>query len=396
MPKKIGLLTLPLRDNYGGILQAIALYNYLKKLGHQVVLLQRVEPIPLRRKALIGALSRCSPLMRIGVWLQKKINPMGRLGKILQSNLAAATLEREVTVHKRLWNRLIETKTRTVHDEKGLKKEIERLGLDTIVVGSDQVWRLDYAPGGNPLDFMLEFASDSRIRKISYAASFGHADWRTDHLTGRAKTCLDRFHAVSVRESSGARICKEVFQREDVSHVLDPTMLMGPEFFENILTEAIQKKKNATLVTYVLDTTESSLAIIDATADVLGDGYSRIQLGLASKNNGSTSTESTVVSISQWIFEFKSADFIVTDSFHGMIFSILFKKSFLVILNKERGVDRFLSILEQLDLLDRVVDPNNKSEIKTIASLPIDYERVNFILSRLQLQSREFLMRALN
>lgn len=111
---------------------------------------------------------------------------------------------------------------------------MDRLGLDAIIVGSDQVWRPDYS-SCQPNYFLDFLPKDSKIRRISNAASFGgdNWDWSTE-LTARCAKLLQLFDAVSVREASGVRLCKEHFNVGAVN-VLDPTMLLDPEDYIAII-----------------------------------------------------------------------------------------------------------------------------------------------------------------
>ncbi|KIZ32651.1 hypothetical protein OO18_29565, partial [Raoultella ornithinolytica] len=99
-------------------------------------------------------------------------------------------------------------------------------------------------------------------------------------------------------------------------------------------------------------------------------------------------------SVETWLKSFADAEFIVTDSFHGTVFSILFNKPFIALCNKERGAARFTSLLQMFNLESRLVTDCNDVDDDTLFSA-IDYEHVNEILSQLRVQSFKFIERAL-
>ena len=104
-------------------------------------------------------------------------------------------------------------------------------------------------------------------------------------------------------------------------------------------------------------------------------------------------SECVYPSVSKWLVGFRDAQFVVTDSFHGMVFSIIFNKPFIVILNIERGASRFISLLSMLHLENRVVAVGE--ELRKELLMPVDYESVNKILDSLKETSLDYLKRYL-
>ena len=100
-------------------------------------------------------------------------------------------------------------------------------------------------------------------------------------------------------------------------------------------------------------------------------------------------TSQTIYSVPEWLASFSNADFVVTDSFYGMVFSIIFEKNFIVIGNENRGLDRFVSLLCLLGLEDRLI--LNKSELNIDKLQKIDYDRVKEILGKEKTFSKIFL-----
>ena len=138
-------------------------------------------------------------------------------------------------------------------------------------------------------------------------------------------------------------------------HVLDPTMLMDKEFYINEIISKYDTSRvsKAELLTYVLDEEDEKKEIIDFVKE-------NLQIDNIHHLKGFNSLKTTY-SVPEWLASFSNADFVVTDSFHGMVFSIIFEKYFLVIGNEGRGMDRFVSLLTLLGLEDRLI--LNKSEL---------------------------------
>src|SRR5690606_15864360 len=104
-------------------------------------------------------------------------------------------------------------------------KALNNIGFDTYIVGSDQCWRPKYSP--NITNYFLDFLNDKQnVIRISYAASFGTSDWEfNEPETKMCRDLIQKFDAVSVRESSGIELCQKYLDKE-AQHVLDPTMLL--------------------------------------------------------------------------------------------------------------------------------------------------------------------------
>lgn len=260
--------------------------------------------------------------------------------------------------------------------------------FDAIVVGSDQVWR---ATMSDIPVYFLSFTEGLQMKRIAYAASFG-----IDNLNEYSKVDLKTaskyiklFDAVSVREDSGVQICRDFFKM-NVAHVLDPTMLLTKDDYLKLIEDEDKTHSLGMLLTYVLDRTQEKKEIIQKVSDALH---------LKPYENGPTKYFSNVIednlsecvypSVSKWLAGFRDAQFVVTDSFHGMVFSIIFNKPFIAILNIERGASRFVSLLSMFHLEHRVVTVGE--ELRKELLMPVDYEPINKILNKLKKESFSYL-----
>lgn len=256
------------------------------------------------------------------------------------------------------------------------------------MVGSDQVWR---ATMSDIPVYFLSFTEGLQMKRIAYAASFG-----TDNLDEYSKVDLKAaskyiklFDAVSVREDSGAQICRYFFKM-NVAHVLDPTMLLTKDDYLKLIEDEDKTHSLDMLLTYVLDRTQEKKEIIQKISGALH---------LKPHENGPAKYFSNVIeddfsecvypSVSKWLAGFRDAQFVVTDSFHGMVFSIIFNKPFIVILNTERGASRFNSLLSMLHLENRMISIGE--DLSENLLVPIDYAPINKILDGWKSKSVDYM-----
>ena len=132
--------------------------------------------------------------------------------------------------------------------------------FDAIIVGSDQVWRTCYNPQIE--NAFLDFAKEwKHVRRIAYAPSFGIDEWEySEEQTQKCRQLVQKFDAVSVREVSGVKLCREYLGVE-AKHVLDPTMLLDKEDYLYLISRAEVVRHSNTLLQYVLDKNEDRVAI---------------------------------------------------------------------------------------------------------------------------------------
>lgn len=369
MPKRIGLLTLPLHINYGGIAQAAALAQHLRADGHEVILLDKRRPA--------GRIAQGVHRLLVALPFQNIRNVRRQA--------------REAALHKPFVRDWIGPVTPPLRSRSDLSQAVARLGLDAVIVGSDQVWRLDYLPPGGVTEFFLDMAPRPAVRKVAYAASFGVGEWAHPEMTDRLRPLIADFDAVSVREASGVPIVREVMGREQCDHVLDPTLMVDPAVHHRMAAPA-RPGAGRVLLRYTLDGAPDRVAIAEAVADVR-----RAQPGAPVEIAAMTleSSGRQALDLPQWLRAFRDADFVVTDSFHGVAFSIIFRKDFVAIPNHGRGIDRFLSLLSLLGLEDRLIAVNDPAAARACAARPIDHVAVAARLDRLRTQSRAFLESAL-
>ena len=381
---EILILTQPLHTNYGGLLQAYALQQILKGMGHDVVTdrLGVVRKLPLWNRALrflYHAVQFC-------ILKNYRYYPYRYLFVSFDKESKA---KRSISINtERFVNTYIDTIDLLTRSNESVIDAVRQ--FDAIVVGSDQVWR---ATMSDIPTYFLSFTKAINVKRIAYAASFG-----TDDLNEYSKMdmkiaseSIKLFDAVSVREKSGVHLCRDYFKMDAV-HVLDPTMLLSKDDYLKLIEEEDKPCSENILLTYVLDRTQEKNDIIQRVGEALH---------LTSCENGAVKYFSNVVesnvseciypSVSRWVAGFRDAQFVVTDSFHGTVFSIIFNKPFVAILNSKRGSSRFISLLSVLGLENRLISTTN--DLLEEHLKPIDYTEVNKILNDWRYLSISFMER---
>lgn len=368
---KIGILTLPFNNNYGGYLQCYALMTVLKREGHEVELIYR-------RHAKAPAFKKIVPTLKNIVKVL-----VGRKVVSIIPNEEKSFRSRGTTMMPFLDNYIC-PKSKPLYSSKEFVKYVSGR-YDAVIVGSDQVWRPDYV--SDIRDYFFYGINDENLIRLSYAASFGteNPQFTIDEMKDCSKA-LSLFNAVSVREDSGIEVLKafDCKLSSQAQVVLDPTLLLESEDYNAIIHDEDQPSKGKVFC-YVLDTHSLTDSVVLDVCNILGKpkySISDIQ-----------KTNAELPSIESWLSAIRDADFVITDSFHGTVFSILFNKPFLVLGNKNRGLARFSTLLSVFDLSSRMVtDPD---DIKSIVSNDIVWQHVNEKISENKMRSMQYLIKGI-
>ncbi len=372
---KIGILTLPQETNYGGILQAFALQRTLIKMGHDAITIDRhnCKEYPSIKIHIAGF---CKRLFQH--YLQGKRNVSTKWNPFISADeykSASAETQKFIDRNLRLTKRVFSNQL----DE--IEKEYQ---FDAYIVGSDQVWLDYYCPAS-----FLDFVKRKDVKRVTYAASCGQKSFFKN--AAKVSQCRDfakLFNGISVREAQLIEKCKE-YLGIDVQWVLDPTLLLNPsEYLDATRPDIIDKEP--VLFSYILDSNEDIKVIVNTIANKLNlpivNGNRIHEIGNAGK---------VYPSVDSWLQNINRARFVITDSFHGTVFSILFNKPFLSIGNYGRGIERFQSLLERFELDDRLFTNIDLESILLKVNTNIDFERVNRIINEERVKSFEFLQKSL-
>lgn len=369
---KIGILTHPLRTNYGGILQNYALQYVLRSLGYSVETINWQE----NKSVIYIVISYVYRLFAHYV-LRKKHIPTDMFLNVTNKQFLyiSSNIQTFIKEYIKLSKQI-----------SSLKKigEVNGYSYDAIIVGSDQVWLQQYAP-----TMYLDFVKDENVLKIAYAASFGQDRWTYDnHKTEVCSRLAKKFNAISVRENSAVYLCEKKLGVSAIQ-VLDPTLLLNSEIYSSLISK--QEIVKSYLMTYILDANVHKENIINCVSKLLKIPECSIRENKQTWKLFGDNSHLVIKPIEKWLQGFRDCEFVVTDSFHGVAFSIIFNKQFIAIGNRKRGLDRFQSILKQFNLLDRLVDENTDIDNYLKNLKVIDYDKVNKQKEILQEQSMQFL-----
>ena len=342
---RIGLLTYHHSANYGAVMQSYATCRALKELGHEV------EFINFRQD-------------------EKRSN-------------SSIIFYFKIKVFDRFMETFYPSETKVIQSMDDLNAIASN--YDCLMVGSDQVWN----PGisqSKCLAYFLDFG-ESDIRRISYASSFGISKWPEQYqsLLPSINSSLHRFCSISVREETGKYLLNSLFKLNS-QVVLDPTLLHADY---NEITGSIVN--NDEVICYLLNRGKLQL-----------EKTIRLSRSLGKTPKMISTIRPTFgfryvypPSIENWIRYIAGAKFVITDSFHGLAFSLIYNKQFVVISPSNGKNSRLKDLLKSVSLEDRYFDENDPIIYRELQNKKIDYNKVNSMLEILKKVSWDYLKNAL-
>lgn len=329
---KVNLLTIHWGESYGAVLQTYATCKILRSLGHDVTIINLVD---YKFTARFKNWRTAFILKRIlgFKWFKEKY--LGRKTPLMY------TIE---------------------------EKKIPE--ADYTIVGSDQVWNRDIT-NKLGLFYFLPFAGESQ--RVSLSSSFSKSTWQEDEkYTEQVHKELSKFKALSVREQSGVRICEEVFGLK-AKWLIDPTIALGD--YKDLIGNV---KYDGTVCSFRFrrgDLFSKCLSFI-ASEKGLPIKYIRFFDKYDAGQHVACNNPK------RWLQEIAKSEFVITDSFHGVAFSILFHKQFITLPAIPERFERIESLLAMLGLSDRIVKSEAELEgKKDVLLTPIDYSLVDAIIA---------------
>lgn len=245
---------------------------------------------------------------------------------------------------------------------------------DYVVIGSDQVWNRDITA---PMEFSYFVDFNDDVKKISLSSSFGKSEWsESDDYTQKVKNYLSKFDAISVREDTGKGILKDVFLL-DSTVLIDPTLAYAD--FNDLVLDNREKKQ---IYTFLFSNEQETKNIVKAiSADLELPVFKHSKLSFYLKNGPR-----------RWLTNIRNSSCVITDSFHGLAFSIIFKKQFFVLCADEKKFTRLRSLLMLLGLQERFIQSEKDyHQRKDTLYKVIDYVSVDDILHMEQNKYNRFI-----
>lgn len=363
---KIGIVTMPLCANYGGTLQNWALQQVLIRMGH--------EPITLRFPVMYQGMSSWH------YWT--KVFPMQAL-RFVAHKFIGGKYEMPLTISP--WKESVRGMERFVDEHINVTEylpnlsmdDVRRYGVEALIVGSDQIWRPVMYDAVKY--YFLGFTGDSDILRVAYAPSVALDKWPyKEEVTVKLRELIKKFSAVSVREASSVQLVKENLG-VDAQWVFDPTMLLKKEDYIDVCKNEPESKEPFVFA-YILDMTDEKCQMAEMTAKILGYSVRYLSADKVKKED----------TIEKWLANFRDAKYVITDSYHGTVFSLIFQKQFYTFYNTYRGNARMDSLKKISGLEDRFITEPVESPGREI-----DYADVEEKLEKMRVGSVEYLASAL-
>ena len=335
--------------NYGSALQCFALQQYLKDRGH--------EPAHLR---------------------DYRANPkyiLERFKNIKYPKLFFKKAKAQIKLQKFIKNNITLSENWYLSD-KGLRKRCPDVACH--IVGSDQIWH-----NANSFRY-LTYVPDSKL-KLSYAASFGSSTI-PENMAQTIQPYLKRFDGITVREASGVKIIKDMGL--EATHVLDPTLLIDLDRYPVKETE----KKNYCFC-YFLNLSKIDDVPFKYIKEYSSANSKKLIITAPLNYPLFLNEDLRFPEVEEWLGLYKNADCIFTNTYHGLLFCIIFKKQFLFCMQKgnlSRENERFNSLFEMLELTDRIIDETDGHMILKKMEHPIDYDNVYNIIKNKRVITDKF------
>lgn len=384
---KVGVVTWFSYENYGTKLQAIALQEYLKKIGAEPILLNFTPPEEVQNKKKKTWTKKCEELTSIKDLLIKIHNKCYRYAE----NIGRSKYKREIDERKNKFKEIISSMCVLSEEIDTVEKYINICNqMDCLIFGSDQIW--------NPNWFHPFYYADFnaiRTKKIAYAASIGVSEISEERKNSYRKS-LASFHSIGIREKTGQQIIREVCT-QNVEQVVDPTLLHTRDEWDTLLRI---KQEEA-------DSSEDYICVY-----FLGENLKhwKTVYSIAKRENlkvkiipnvGSSYLRKGQVlanaSVQDFVKTIRNAKYIFTDSFHATVFSVLYNCNFYTFERFSSGNElsqnsRIFDFLSSLNLEKRILGYNT-FEIREVSK--IDYEVINEKLHELIQKSKDFLNKSM-
>lgn len=353
---------MPLASNYGGLLQNFALQTVLKKKGFQSITLR----FPTMYQNLNWIESHLLYINLLLRYFLKKIYT-----KEVNRPLSPASWKNNISNFERF---IVKNINVTEYINNITVDICVQFGIDLLIVGSDQIWRPNVP---RVLErYFCSFARGSKIKRISYGASLAIDKWTfNERETREIHELLGLFHDISVREIQGVELLRQNVNIT-AKWVLDPTMLLQKKDYLDLIS-SVEHNKDNFIFAYILDQQTEKKRFIN-------DLSKKMELKVFYLDDKATDPHS---SIEKWLSYFRDAEFIVTDSFHGTVFSIIFEKQFVCFENKHRGNSRIDSLKIITGLSDRFMHPYD-----VCPNNIIDYSDVSTKINEIRKTSMAYLI----
>ncbi len=363
---KVSLITMHKAINYGAVLQTYATVKYLENLNYDVEVIDYIpERFTKKNKYTYVNTKRNKSIFHKVIFILLCLP-----GRMIHNYIFENFIKKNFNITKDSYYYIDDLRKNTPE-------------ADIYLTGSDQVWNSDIE-GKVDEAFFLDFVQEG-VKKFSYAASFGKDNLEESEMA-QIKYLLDKYDAISVREQSGLEILKSIGIKNG-KQVLDPTLLLTRMEWEEKTAPRLIKERY--LLIYQLNTNNKLVKYANEIAKakklkVAKFGWDYIKPKGININLSYRSPE-------EFLSAVKHSDFVITDSFHGIIFSLIYNKNF-ICMRPPNYAGRLENILRKINLEKHLIKEElNIDEV--IAE--IDYSLINNKLEKFRKESRLYLEEAL-
>lgn len=346
---KIAVITYHYSNNKGAVMQTYGLCKFLREQGYDI------ELIDIRQS-------------------EKTSQPF--YIKLVKFFVAGYRMNQDI---KKFYPPL----TRRYFSVEELRKDPPK--ADCYIVGSDQVWNPNISK-----DFMMAYFLDfgeSNVKRISYASSFGISEWviKDQLVNKKIENLLKSFVALSVREKEGKALCEREFS-------ITPEVVLDPTFLNDNYIEFTEKvKQKDIIVCYKINKTHDFWTFVPVVKKKLGG-----QMTILNYNYPKMGYKYCFPpSLRSWMRSIASAKFVLTDSFHGVVFSIINKKNFCVILNHNDRDSRLINLITEFRFQDRMFNSVEEMLQTNNWMSSIDYSKHETLIQKRVKESRDYLLNTL-
>lgn len=379
---KVGIITLNGYNNYGNRLQNLALQTFFEELGveSETLIYHTVDKSNAFQK-MIRHLDQGNFVKSLSRKVRSKTN------RQKQAETNRLLKKREATFLEFSKKYINESSINYNQDLLEDSKVINELNnkFDSFFVGSDQVWHLDIG-ATFPTNYFMPFVP--QYKRNSFSASFGFSEFPSKKIALKYKKAFLSMNKISVREDAGRDLVSSVCNKE-ATVLFDPTLLLSSTAWGN-LSESVDHPKKY-LVTYFLGKVTQE--------------YEEIIKRISSENdleiirlNDINNPDYFEIPPSQFLFLIKNAQFVLTDSFHGSVFSIIFEVPFVALNRLGSSVDmssRLVTLLNNFQISERFCKTSSDFMSLGDSYKELSFESSKQIIANNRVKSEQFVQEAL-
>lgn len=370
------ILTLTGYLNYGNVIQRYALQEFLRKNGYNFVSYVDGFSVP-RHIYRHGRKKKLTTPLRAVKRFFNYQKPYWYLPKFSEIYPEAGRLENVINfVNEHIW----------------IKPFDPRDNYKKYIVGSDQVWRNWWENREILGYYFFNFLKGRKAKRIAYAASFGKD--KIEEVMSKddieyVRPYLESFDNVSVREKSGVRMVEKTWGVKKVKEVADPTLLLTAEDYSKLIEVSdVRYEKIQPIFAYIISETAETDRFMARIQE------SRKQAVTKVRAHGGAESD-VLPPVELWLKGFRDAELAVTNSFHGMMFSIVNNTDFIIMGRENGGLSRIRDFLSEYGIEGRFVDEDKLADFDLSELKPINWSAVNAKLKQRRKESGEWLLDSL-